>query len=174
MAVTNIRDRLFGRAVQSGDCLEYPGGAGSRSGHRTIYFEGRTSLVHRVAWTIERGPIPDGLYVLHRCDNPPCVNVEHLFLGTVRDNNADRDAKGRGKMPPPEQVRRLTAGPTVHGTLTAYVKRKCRCEPCRQANREYRGRAGLRAAGLQLLGGPVVDLPAAQVAALDKLRQAVS
>jgi len=52
-------------------------------------------LAHRVAWETAHGPIPDGLCVLHRCDNPPCVDVEHLFLGTRADNAADRNAKGR-------------------------------------------------------------------------------
>jgi hypothetical protein len=60
-----------------------------------IWNQGRMHLAHRVAWGLERGPIPEGLCVLHRCDNPPCVRVDHLFLGTVGDNNADRDAKGR-------------------------------------------------------------------------------
>lgn len=50
---------------------------------------------HRVSWALTYGPVPDGLDVLHKCDNPPCVNPEHLFLGTQRDNNLDRDAKGR-------------------------------------------------------------------------------
>lgn len=54
---------------------------------------GRTS--HRVAWEMENGPIPDGLCVLHKCDNPACVNVSHLFLGTRLDNNKDRHRKGR-------------------------------------------------------------------------------
>jgi hypothetical protein len=50
---------------------------------------------HRAAWELANGPIPDGLFVLHRCDNPPCCNVEHLFLGTLEDNTQDMLAKGR-------------------------------------------------------------------------------
>lgn len=57
----------------------------------------RTKLVHRVAWEMERGPIPDGLCACHKCDNPSCVRVEHLFLGTRAENNYDRDAKGRAR-----------------------------------------------------------------------------
>ena len=52
-------------------------------------------LAHRVAWEKAHGPIPKGMYVLHRCDNPPCINVEHLFLGTQAENMRDMAAKGR-------------------------------------------------------------------------------
>lgn len=52
-------------------------------------------LVHRYAWEVNCGEIPVGLCVLHHCDNPPCINTEHLFLGTLGDNSADRDAKLR-------------------------------------------------------------------------------
>lgn len=60
----------------------------------------RFRLVHRVAFEALVGPIPSGLSVLHRCDNPPCCNPEHLFLGTIADNNRDRSEKGRSNRAP--------------------------------------------------------------------------
>ena len=50
---------------------------------------------HRMAWVLSVGPIPKGLLVLHRCDNPPCCNPDHLFLGTQADNLRDAIQKGR-------------------------------------------------------------------------------
>lgn len=53
-------------------------------------------LIHRAVWERANGTIPVGMFVLHKCDNPPCCNIEHLFLGTILDNNRDRERKGRG------------------------------------------------------------------------------
>lgn len=56
---------------------------------------GRPDGAHRIAWKIEHGPIPDGIEVLHHCDNAACCNPKHLFLGTQEDNLRDMTEKGR-------------------------------------------------------------------------------
>ena len=62
-------------------------------GHRS--FKGKHMLSHRVAWILANGEIPEGMCVLHKCDNPPCCNPNHLFLGTLNDNIQDCYSKGR-------------------------------------------------------------------------------
>jgi hypothetical protein len=60
------------------------------------YFDGeKRRRAHRASWELANGPIPDGMLVLHRCDNRPCVNPDHLFLGTDSDNRRDCVAKNR-------------------------------------------------------------------------------
>jgi len=65
------------------------------NGYVGVERDGVPKDVHRIAWERHFGMVPEGICVLHRCDNPPCWNPEHLFLGTKGDNNTDRAAKGR-------------------------------------------------------------------------------
>lgn len=67
----------------------------NNQGYGTFKLHGKMQLAHRVAWELERGPIPGGKIVCHRCDTPACCNPDHLFLGTQDDNMKDALAKGR-------------------------------------------------------------------------------
>jgi HNH endonuclease len=86
--------RFFAKVDKSDDCWVWTGARWSR-GYGQLRGDGRRLLAHRVAWQLVNGPIPDGLQVCHRCDNPPCVRPDHLFLGSASINALDRDNKGR-------------------------------------------------------------------------------
>lgn len=67
----------------------------NKFGYGILLVSKKPILAHRIAATIANGPIPIGFCACHKCDNPSCVNPDHLFLGTQADNNRDRDEKGR-------------------------------------------------------------------------------
>lgn len=77
-------------------------------GYGRVSHQGREWLAHRWAWTRKHGPIPGGKQVLHHCDNPPCINDAHLWLGTQQDNIADMVAKGRAARGSRNSLARLT------------------------------------------------------------------
>lgn len=99
----SVQQRLESRLERNDNgCLEW-------QGYRNIYgritVNRKTILTHRLAWEMKNGEIPNGLFILHKCDNPPCCNTDHLFLGTQKDNMQDALKKGRMKFAhcPPEK-----------------------------------------------------------------------
>lgn len=105
-----LKDTLAKTKLQPSGCRVFTG-CTNRDGYgKIVYFSGGVTQywqVHRFVWSQLKGPIPDKLLVCHTCDNPPCVELSHLFLGTDADNARDKTEKGR----------------TPHGAVHAFVRR---------------------------------------------------
>lgn len=94
----SLLERFMEYVKKGSGCWEWQG-AKARSGYGQFHYwvngGWKGHRAHRVMWEITNGPIPTGMVVCHKCDNPPCVRPDHLFLGTHRDNTLDSLAKGR-------------------------------------------------------------------------------
>ena len=90
-----LKKRLWTKVLKTKTCWEWTA-TKNPDGYGLIKLEGRMESAHRLVYRLKNGPIPKGLYVLHRCDVPRCVNPKHLFLGTQADNVRDMFRKGRG------------------------------------------------------------------------------
>ena len=94
-----LEDR-FWRFVKPGpklDCWPWRGGTKNQAGYGQLRIgrNGPSVSVHRLSFMLHKGDIPIGLHVLHTCDNPPCVNPDHLYTGTAKDNAQDCIKRGR-------------------------------------------------------------------------------
>jgi len=90
-----LEDRFWPRVEKTdGGCWVWRGRT-NEWGYGLTSVGGRSTRAHRASWEMHNGPIPAGLWVLHRCDNPPCVNPAHLFIGDRAANTADMVAKNR-------------------------------------------------------------------------------
>lgn len=88
--------RFWAKVDRSGDCRIWTAARKQPEGYGFFKLNRRMAYAHRVSWSLANGQeIPPGMFVCHRCDNPPCVRPEHLFLGSNSDNLQDASRKGR-------------------------------------------------------------------------------
>lgn len=81
------------------DCLIWPWRKDKKGGRAYACVDGKGAAVARYLWEIFKGPIPEGMFICHYCDNPSCVELAHLFMDTKAGNNADMKRKGRAVSP---------------------------------------------------------------------------
>jgi hypothetical protein len=140
---------FWARVKMTDNCWVWTGRSRNDAGYGEVFYKGKARLAHRVMWMETHDePIPPGILVCHTCDNPPCVNPDHLFLGTTLDNAQDMVAKGRGRYKREkyeewkrervaEAARLVLERGAPHGTETGYSS-GCRDACCREAmNRRH-------------------------------------
>lgn len=104
------------------DCWTWKNGKTSK-GYGTTWYEGKTWIASRLAWVLTNGCISNDLYILHKCDNPPCCNPNHLYEGTAANNMIDMKNKHRSTAGERHGRAKLTNKDVVE-IRNLYVKRK--------------------------------------------------
>lgn len=138
-------------------CVEWSGC--KRPGdYGQISIRGTNWFAHRLVWRIYNGPIPEGLCICHSCDNPGCVNIDHLFLGTYSDNLKDSYKKGRKVNQHSLKTHCENGHPFIPENLGNHKNGKRVCKIChRKASKDYRER---KAKGIvKAVGRPKINPP---------------
>jgi hypothetical protein len=118
--------RFFDKVIKTESCWIWTAGSRGKTGYGAIKVNGKVVDAHRLSYELHKEPIPEGMYVCHTCDNRRCVNPEHLFLGSPRDNWQDGVDKGRIFPLGPKDAEKRKK----HPSLGAY-QRGCRCIECK-------------------------------------------
>jgi hypothetical protein len=121
--------RFFDKVNKTNSCWLWTAGSRGKTGYGAFKINNKVVDAHRVSYTLYKGEIPNGMYVCHTCDNRKCVNPEHLFLGSAKENWQDGFDKGRIKLLGGINTKKLKK----HPSRGAYL-RGCRCVECKAIN----------------------------------------
>ena len=129
-------EQFWSKVDKSGECWIWNGPKGGRNYGR-VFINGRVRPAHQVAWELANGkPFPAGMLACHHCDNPPCVNPDHIFVGTNIDNVLDAIKKGR-PFGGPRWMRCKRGHPMKDPNLVYSIRRngsvERRCRTCLRA-----------------------------------------
>lgn len=128
-----VQQRFWSKVKKTEGCWEWVG-ATTGGGYGSMFFQGRSHRAHRIAWMMVHGPIPEGLHVMHSCDNVKCVRLDHLSLGTMSDNILDAVSKGRWANGNSRRVVCIHGHPLVEENVYLDRRGHRSCRTCKAAS----------------------------------------
>ena len=125
-------------------------GSKTAAGYPRLGFEGKEFYAHRLSWELKHGPIPDDMFVCHKCDRPGCVNPEHLFVGTPKENSHDARSKRRLRVDGLKRPGEMHHNAKINDDIVRYIRKTMDGAP-RGTQRKLAAELGITEANVSLI-----------------------